>query len=94
MKCPFHCGFKGNPFEVDEHQIYLCPKRTILCPNEGCKAEGIAKEIEEEHFPACPFLRAYCSVCQLPTLVGDLRSHDCVGALKEGMQSMGLLFLI
>ena len=86
VKCPFACTFKGNPFEVDDHQLYLCPKRTIKCPNDGCVVEGPAKEIEEVHFPMCEHLRGFCPSCLLPALLTKFEQHDCVDALKYSLK--------
>ena len=31
LKCPLKCPFIGNPLEMDEHQTFNCPLRTIKC---------------------------------------------------------------
>ena len=90
VRCPNKCGFKGNPFAVDEHEMYLCPLRIISCPNEGCHEEGRALYIELAHFLQCGFLKAFCPVCNLAGLAGEIESHDCIKALRESLTCMFL----
>jgi hypothetical protein len=92
IRCPFECGQLGSPLEIDEHQVYSCPNRTIVCPNLGCKQSGPAKDISEQHFPHCEKLRVYCYRCQLPVPVQVLNTHNCKRRQKDAVRSMFVCF--
>ena len=85
VKCPQECGFKGNAFQVDDHQVYECPKRPIRCPNSSCTFVASAEVLESTHFAKCPFLRVFCGKCNLPVPANQLQSHDCIRLLQEAL---------
>ena len=88
VKCPSGCGFKGNAIEVDHHQVFLCPKRRIKCPNESCQIIMPACEMEERHLHDCPFLLVSCPGCFLPVKTDELKTHSCSQKLAEAVTSM------
>ena len=85
--CPFDCGFKGDIFEVDEHQMYACVRRRLRCPHEGCTHEAEA-QFMQLHFTHCPMLHVYCPRCRLSVLATEKDTHDCVKRLKVALRSM------
>ncbi|KAF0155396.1 MAG: hypothetical protein FD188_3147 [Ignavibacteria bacterium] len=87
VSCPFDCEYKGNPFEVDHHQVFECPLRRIQCPNEGCGEIQPAYMMEADHFPQCPCLRIYCTACKLPVLASERITHDCKSRMNDAIQS-------
>ena len=87
IRCPFDCGFQGCVFQVDEHQAYLCPLRTIRCPHEGCNVQDRADTLERDHYPTCPQRREHCEHCQLPVLVAERDEHNCLYSCKEALLS-------
>ena len=88
VKCPFHCGFQGNSFEVDEHQVYVCPRRLLQCPNKDCDVIVEAEIMEHVHFPNCTMRRVHCAQCKLSVLATEEESHDCVKRLQSALTSM------
>ena len=88
VKCPYGCGYKGNALEVDHHQVLICPKRRIKCPNESCQIVMPACEMEERHLHDCSFLLVSCPGCLLPVKAAELKSHCCHQKLAEAVTSM------
>ena len=88
VRCPFGCSFVGNSFEVDEHQVYACPRRRLQCPNKDCEEILEAAEMEREHWPTCPKRRVHCMHCKLPVLACEEESHDCVSRLQSAIKSI------
>ena len=92
LNCPYGCGFSGNAFDVDHHQVYQCRRRKVQCPNEGCGHVLPACDMELIHFATCPNLRIHCHDCNLPVLVSEINSHNCVRRMHVAMD--GTLALI
>jgi len=86
VRCPNNCGFTGNGYDLDQHQVGKCPKRRIQCPNEGCTVVMEASNLENEHYPTCPKHRVYCPYCRRPVLLLELNNHSCNGK-KSGRHS-------
>lgn len=87
VKCPQGCGYVGNCYDLDVHEVYSCPLRKINCPNIGCNVEMAAKRLEQEHFPNCEHAHNYCNKCYLAVPASQLSQHDCIGALKGELAS-------
>ena len=83
VRCPNKCGFTENPCVVSYHQVSECPKRRILCPNEGCPVVMQASNLETDHYPNCPKHRVYCTNCRLPVLLSQLNNHSCLERMRQ-----------
>ena len=94
VKCPSGCGFKGNAIDVDNHQVFLCPKRRIKCPNETCQIIMPACDMEERHLQDCPLLLMTCPGCLLTVKKSELTKHNCQQKLAEAVTSMNLFSFI
>ena len=88
LNCPYGCGFTGNAFEVDKHQVYTCRRRKIACPNEGCGHVLPACDMEALHFSTCPNLRVFCHECKLPVLLLELSTHNCLRRMHTAMDGI------
>jgi hypothetical protein len=94
VRCPNSCGFKGDFSEVDEHEVYRCPRRLVHCPSDGCHYEDEAGHLETEHLPTCPHLRQHCRTCHLPILVRDLASHNCIASMRAVVYRVFIILAI
>ena len=87
LKCPFKCGYVGSSFEMDEHQVYVCPRRRLQCPNKDCEAILEAAVMEREHWPTCTKRRVHCTHCNLAVLASEEQTHDCLKRLQSALTS-------
>ena len=54
INCPDKCGFKGNSFEMDNHQSFECLKRKVKCPGVDCALNMTYESLKDEHIKKCP----------------------------------------
>ena len=93
VRCPnITCGFKGNTFEVDAHQVYRCPMRLVECPNIGCGTVQPEYMMKAWHFEHCQYMRITCKKCMLPVLAREKENHKCLELLKKALY--GIFFYI
>lgn len=93
IQCPYECGFNGNAKQVDEHQVFRCPKRIVACPHLDCPAR-IKSEEMEKHFPECDFRRVFCNNCRLPVFATQEWTHNCMDRLKAALLCKFLYYLL
>lgn len=86
-KCTLECGFQADPLAVHHHEIYLCPRRHVKCPNLGCPYIGLIESIEK-HYCECKFVYQLCLHCQLLISRKDFEKHDCVENLKQVLKGI------
>ncbi len=91
LKCPNGCGNVGNWEEIDNHEAFYCPLRTLACPNIGCDMVMPAEQLEMEHFPQCKFFNFYCPKCLLPVAENEMREHGCIAELQNQVTRMSVL---
>ena len=92
IKCPFGCEVISHPRQIDEHQLYHCPKRKIHCPNYQCAVILPAAEMET-HYAECERYRTYCPSCFLPVLGSNYSAHNCQTRLMEALQTYKQYFM-
>ena len=86
IKCPYGCLYIGSPHEMDDHQTYECPKRTVNCPYMECKQKMPFEKLVEEHIMNCENLRIYCEICLLHLRKSDLDKHNCKDRLASALK--------
>ena len=92
IKCP-DCQFQGDPFRLDEHQIYECPTRKIQCPNYLCSVVEPAKEMEQ-HYKTCEQYRTNCPSCFLPVYGDNYGEHCCQNRQAEALRMYQRYFTV
>ena len=92
IKCPYGCSYIGSPHEMDDHQTYECPKRTVFCPYLQCKQKMTFEILATEHIMKCEKLIVYCNLCFLPLTKGEAINHNCKDRLAAALKRM-LCFL-
>ncbi len=79
ISCSFTCGRHLSIYVLNDHEMWLCPRRPVQCPNNGCGIVLPDQEMEE-HLDICPKRYVYCSNCFLPRKHDQ--QHDCVKTLR------------
>ena len=79
ISCSFNCGRHMSTGTLLEHEMWLCPRRPVNCPNNGCGAVLPDQEMEQ-HLDTCANRYVYCSQCFLPRKHDQ--QHDCVKTLS------------
>ena len=86
LKCPYGCPYLGSPHEMDDHQTYECPKRTVFCPYLECKQKMTFEILVTEHIMKCEKLIIYCNSCFLPLPKAEISNHNCKDRLAAALK--------
>lgn len=86
IACQQGCGVKSSPGTADDHEIYKCPSRPLLCPNLGCEAVVKFANLEK-HYRECLFTSVLCDKCKVYYPKFEAAEHDCVRALKRAIDA-------
>ena len=76
------CNFVGSIQELREHELRVCEKRVVKCPNPGCQFVDTHAKLRE-HFRECKNLVTYCDKCKFPTVWSEKAEHQCIAALRN-----------
>lgn len=88
IKCPNGCEHIASPHEMDDHQTYECPKRTVKCPYRQCKEKMLFEKLVADHIMNCEKLMIYCDFCLLPVRKSDETNHNCKDRLASALKCM------
>ena len=75
------CKWKGTIREMEHHEIFLCKKRVVQCPTNGCNFESKADQMPS-HLLKCPNLQLYHD-CGLPVVAAQFERHDCLREMSH-----------
>jgi len=83
---PIGCLYTGNIVNVLIHEKKSCEYNKIKCPNGGCQAFVMKKELEN-HKKNCPYAVFTCQFCKIVSnkLAND---HDCFTELKNNVERL------
>ena len=90
LRCPYSCGFIGDPQEMDRHQSFQCELREVTCPSVGCQLTKPFHQIRDEHVAVCPNLMIYCQSCLLPVKRELLPAHNCKDRMAMAIKGMSI----
>lgn len=89
-KLVMFCDYRNNGceqklmLEMYDAHIQKCEFKLLPCPNAGCNASLLRKDLSQHVSNTCEFREIVCTKgCRLKIPINDLNFHNCMIALKQ-----------